>query len=294
MCVTIRNLWKDERGFIISAEMVTIATLVVCGVIVGFSTVRDAVVNELNDLANALNSLNQSYSFTSFQHSSGGKILATCAGSSFTDTQTTSTVNIQGIDIGAGGGGTFAAGSQGFAAGSAGTASRTQEVDIEGFEARDAARAEARAKAEAKAESEDAKEQDAEQQDATVQSGICQQAGPMFTDPNSALLAPGSTIIQDSTGVMNGSGAIAGSGIYSGGVAGAGIYSGGVTVAPQAVVPQTVLPQTMVPQMVVPQTFVPEVYVPVAPAAQPFGQVYPAMPYYGPTINYPLEGGYCY
>ena len=62
----MRNLWKDEAGFIVSAELVLIATILVIGLIVGLSEVQTAVVHELNDVANAIGSLNQSYSFKGF------------------------------------------------------------------------------------------------------------------------------------------------------------------------------------------------------------------------------------
>jgi Flp pilus assembly pilin Flp len=60
------RLWRDERGVIISAEMVLILTIVVLGVLVGLVQVRNAVVAELTDLGQAFSHLNQSYSFAGF------------------------------------------------------------------------------------------------------------------------------------------------------------------------------------------------------------------------------------
>lgn len=57
------NLWHDERGFILSAELVIIATVVVLGLVVGFVCLRDAIVHEYKDLANAFCSLDQSYMY---------------------------------------------------------------------------------------------------------------------------------------------------------------------------------------------------------------------------------------
>ncbi len=62
----LRKLLQDEAGFIVSAELVLVATLLVIGLIVGLSEVQHAVVSELNDVADAIGSLNQSYYFSGF------------------------------------------------------------------------------------------------------------------------------------------------------------------------------------------------------------------------------------
>lgn len=63
----LRTLWNDEAGFIVSAELVFIATLLVIGLIVGLSEVQHAVNEELNDVGEAIGCLNQSYGFTGFR-----------------------------------------------------------------------------------------------------------------------------------------------------------------------------------------------------------------------------------
>ena len=68
----LRSLVKDEAGFIISAELVLVATILVIGMIVGLSEVQHAVVQELNDVADAIGSLNQSYSFSGFSAKKSG------------------------------------------------------------------------------------------------------------------------------------------------------------------------------------------------------------------------------
>jgi Flp pilus assembly pilin Flp len=70
MNTLILNLWNDEAGFIISAELVLIATILVLGMIVGLHEVATAVNMELEDVASAVGSLNQSYKFSGF-HSPG-------------------------------------------------------------------------------------------------------------------------------------------------------------------------------------------------------------------------------
>jgi len=74
------RLWNDEAGFIVSAELVLIATILVLGMIVGLVSVRDQVVQELGDIALAIGFINQSYSFSGITgHTSS------TAGSAFDD-----------------------------------------------------------------------------------------------------------------------------------------------------------------------------------------------------------------
>jgi len=76
----LRTLWTDETGFIVSAELVLVATLLVIGMIVGLTTVRDTVITELADTATAIGQINQSYSYGGV--TSAG---ASVAGSFFAD-----------------------------------------------------------------------------------------------------------------------------------------------------------------------------------------------------------------
>jgi Flp pilus assembly pilin Flp len=58
----LAGLWQDEDGFIVSAELVLIATIVVLALVVGLSAVRTSIVSELVDIANAFGHSNQSHS----------------------------------------------------------------------------------------------------------------------------------------------------------------------------------------------------------------------------------------
>jgi hypothetical protein len=58
-----RQLWNDETGFIISAELVLVATILVIGLIVGMVSLRNQVVEELVDVGQAIGALSQSYAF---------------------------------------------------------------------------------------------------------------------------------------------------------------------------------------------------------------------------------------
>jgi Flp pilus assembly pilin Flp len=77
---------NDEAGFIVSAELVLVATLMVIGLIVGMSEVQYAIVSELNDVAEAIGSLNQSFSFTGFAaFKKHGEVKSRTVGSAFRD-----------------------------------------------------------------------------------------------------------------------------------------------------------------------------------------------------------------
>ncbi|MCA8989669.1 MAG: hypothetical protein KDA78_18625 [Planctomycetaceae bacterium] len=84
----LKALWNDEAGFIVSAELVLIATILVIGLIVGLSSIQHAVVAELNDVGDAIGSVNQSYWYTGFskEKSYGRGFAAYTRGSSFDDT----------------------------------------------------------------------------------------------------------------------------------------------------------------------------------------------------------------
>ena len=55
---------KRQRGFIVSAELMLIATLLVIAMIPGLSAVRVAVVTELADVGDAIGGISQSYQYS--------------------------------------------------------------------------------------------------------------------------------------------------------------------------------------------------------------------------------------
>jgi len=61
---TMLRLWNEETGAIISAEIILVASILVIGVIAGLKSLRDSVVTELADVAQAISNINQSYSFS--------------------------------------------------------------------------------------------------------------------------------------------------------------------------------------------------------------------------------------
>ncbi|MFO0902752.1 MAG: hypothetical protein U0939_07115 [Pirellulales bacterium] len=58
----LQRLWRDERAFVVSSELILISTIAVIGLIVGLATYRDALVQELGDTGAAIGAVNQSYS----------------------------------------------------------------------------------------------------------------------------------------------------------------------------------------------------------------------------------------
>lgn len=58
----LRRLWHETDGAVQTAELVMIGTLLGIGAIVGLSTLRFAIVEELADTAAAISAINQSFS----------------------------------------------------------------------------------------------------------------------------------------------------------------------------------------------------------------------------------------
>ena len=74
------RLWSDDGGALIATEWVFVATILVLGIITGLVAVRQAVISELEEFANAVLALNQSFSF-----SGQTNCQASTAGSAFSD-----------------------------------------------------------------------------------------------------------------------------------------------------------------------------------------------------------------
>ena len=59
MKTTFKQLWADEDGFIVSAELVLVSTITVLSMIVGLTALSHSINKELYDVANAFQSVNQ-------------------------------------------------------------------------------------------------------------------------------------------------------------------------------------------------------------------------------------------
>lgn len=78
----LKTLWRDESGSMEFAGWMFVVVVLAIGAVVGLTTVRDQITQQLGDTAVALESLDQSYSFTIASPTS------TIAGM-YTDTPTT-------------------------------------------------------------------------------------------------------------------------------------------------------------------------------------------------------------
>ena len=67
MTALLRDLWRNDDGLILSAEMVVILTITVLGMVVGLANLQTAILGEFADLSLAFQSLNQSYSTPSYR-----------------------------------------------------------------------------------------------------------------------------------------------------------------------------------------------------------------------------------
>jgi Flp pilus assembly pilin Flp len=80
MKTLFQRLWKDDCGALIATEWVFVATILVLGIITGLIAVRQAVISELTEFANAVMALDQSFSFAGQSN-----CLSSTAGSAATD-----------------------------------------------------------------------------------------------------------------------------------------------------------------------------------------------------------------
>jgi Flp pilus assembly pilin Flp len=58
------KLWKDEAGFVVSMELLFVATILVLGLIVGWTQLENSLKSELVELANAITALSQGYTIS--------------------------------------------------------------------------------------------------------------------------------------------------------------------------------------------------------------------------------------
>jgi hypothetical protein len=60
----LHKLSSDENGFIVSAELVLVGTILVLGMIVGLTELSYGVNEELEDVGSAIGAINQTYYYT--------------------------------------------------------------------------------------------------------------------------------------------------------------------------------------------------------------------------------------
>src|SRR5437870_1199354 len=84
----LAKIWHEDDG-VLSFEWVLIVTLIVIGVVGGLCAARDAIIDELGDLAEAAQGIDQSYTLSGLSLSltiDGIPFTANAASSSFTET----------------------------------------------------------------------------------------------------------------------------------------------------------------------------------------------------------------
>ena len=60
MSIVLKQIWKDQDG-VLTYEWILLITLVVIGIVGGYSAVRDGVIDELGDVAGAILRVDQSF-----------------------------------------------------------------------------------------------------------------------------------------------------------------------------------------------------------------------------------------
>lgn len=58
---TLKKFWNDEAGFVVTVEMILVATVLVIGLVAGLTVLRDSVLSELSDTAQAFGAVDQSF-----------------------------------------------------------------------------------------------------------------------------------------------------------------------------------------------------------------------------------------
>ncbi|NQV27996.1 MAG: hypothetical protein HQ518_26905 [Rhodopirellula sp.] len=82
----LHTLILDESGFVISAELTVIFTLVFCAAVVGFAVIRDSLAHEMHDVSEAIGAVSQSYNITGLRKArNDGNYHARCSGFGFND-----------------------------------------------------------------------------------------------------------------------------------------------------------------------------------------------------------------
>ena len=60
----LKRLWTDESGMVISSELVLVSSTLVLGMVAGMQTVRDGIVAEFANVAEAIAVTSQSYEYS--------------------------------------------------------------------------------------------------------------------------------------------------------------------------------------------------------------------------------------
>jgi len=89
MLKTVKTLWCDDAGIIISAELVLVLTIPVLGCLVGLREVSTGLIHELADISNSFGALDQSWEYVGYvsQDLNTSKVKSRTTGGRFRDQQ---------------------------------------------------------------------------------------------------------------------------------------------------------------------------------------------------------------
>ncbi|MBD3672504.1 MAG: hypothetical protein HUJ26_03160 [Planctomycetaceae bacterium] len=79
-----RRFWQDERGVIQASQAILLVALLGLGMVAGFVSLRDQIIQEYGDASLALENLNQSYYYENIVNTPMGEIVV--SSTSYTDT----------------------------------------------------------------------------------------------------------------------------------------------------------------------------------------------------------------
>lgn len=93
----LQRLWCDEAGFVLSTELTMVTSVLVIALATGLTAVRNHVVGEFGNVANAMGQISQSYSLSGIQGHS-----AATSGAGYSDAPRSVgdlTANLQPIEL---------------------------------------------------------------------------------------------------------------------------------------------------------------------------------------------------
>lgn len=96
--MAMRKTRKAQAGFAVTVELLLLSTILVIGLVTGFAKLRDTTLAELSDTANAVGSINQSFSYLGTTWTDGSDNVATVAGTTFNDNVDNAATNSVGGD----------------------------------------------------------------------------------------------------------------------------------------------------------------------------------------------------
>jgi Flp pilus assembly pilin Flp len=69
----LKKFWNDEAGFVVTVEMILVATVLVIGLVSGLTLLRDAILGELSDTAASFGNMNQTVAIAGMTYADGAE-----------------------------------------------------------------------------------------------------------------------------------------------------------------------------------------------------------------------------